>query len=765
MPPSLVAVLLLLSSAPADAAGRYALDLPAGPLLGCLEQVTAVTGVALVDRSGLVSSRLCEALHATLELEQVLDHLLGPAGLSWRRRADGAIEIVAPDELQLKLDALVIDSTPLPDTAPAAAANPPVTALAQQAMSLTRVDASRLHSAPLLSLTQLGRFAPNVYSSGAGLAIRGQERDMDYYSGLNLYYDGIELGSFLMDGDLVSVEGLDRVQIERGPRSFERGSAAAGGALELYTPAPADTPTSRLSLGLGNGGGRRIGASWSGPLGRTGDSGLRLGVERREVPNYVREQRATAANTDRRSIDNFSAKLAMQPERLPGLSFTLALLGVDGDDAPLAGSDIYRPQQLLHDYVSTAYDALRMHTRALGGAAQLQYVHEDWTWRAHWRHLLNRRDGIWYSADFPPSGSATDERRDGSGISLQRRFDDGELVVGGNTSLAQIDEADLLILDNASRRAEDVYRGLRTDSTSLWIWGERHWREQFHLGLGLRHIRETARANSLRSVCQASQDLPQPGDCSRNGVARSWPLRASATAAVPLMVARWTPSAAHELGLSYGSGTRSSAGFDTTTLDEMERDDTTQLTWDVHGLAQRLVSRLAVFHTRIRNRFNGNFAADGARGSVDGVEWELTAQLSTRWRIDAALGWMDAEYSHYTFEGAVNPTIAGAPARSFNLGWRYDSGAGAYASGNYYRTAAAESSPGTGAIFRRAGYQLIDLRLGYRRDDWDLSLIGTNIGDTHYFDRIDMRTFNLLNEGRFRLGEPRRIELRFQYDW
>jgi hypothetical protein len=424
-----LALLVLPTTILAASEPSYPVSFTGGRLLDCLEQVTALTRVPILDASGLVRARQCSTLRGNFTLTQLLDRLLSPAGLGWLRRRDGSIEVQFGYGEQVHLGPLNIDSTPLPDLTPASAAGPPVTVLAREAMSATRLDEERLRSEPLLGFSQLGRYAPNVYGAGAGLSVRGQERDSDYYSGLGFSLDGIALGSYLIDGDLVSVAALGALEIARGPRSFEHGAASAAGSVNLYTPAPDEQPTTRISLGWGDRGSWRSGASWSGRFDPGGESGLRVAVERRSLPNLVREQYAVQANRPHRSIDNLHAKLNWVPEQVPGLSAEVALLAVEGDDAPLWASINFDPRHL-HGSASYAEDAVRRHTRALGSAAQVQYGGEDWQVSARVNTLVNQRDGVWYAADYDPSGSYEPERRHGGGISLQRRVGGWRLAIG-----------------------------------------------------------------------------------------------------------------------------------------------------------------------------------------------------------------------------------------------------------------------------------------------------------------------------------------------
>ena len=764
----LAAVAPLHLSAAGETEPVYDIVLEQGPLLGCLERLALLANVPIVDRSDQVSSALCERrnLHATLP--QALDEILVPVGLAWRRRSDGAIEIVraAPGE-RVSLSALTIEDTPLPSLAPVTAATPTVTEMAHEAMSVTRIEHERLAASPLLSLSQIGRYAPNVYASGASLAIRGQERDLDQFSGLSVRLDGIDLGTSLIEGDMVPVEGLASMQLQRGPRSFERGGSATAGALDLYTEAPSDSPSLRASAGIGNDGALRGSTAWSTRFGGS-ESGMRVALERRVMADYVHEVYVPEANRDHRVVDNLYTKLNLVPEWLPGFSLEFALLAVSGDDPALYTAAGEFPFPLSKDRLSYARDTARTQTRALGSALNLQYGRDDWNVRLSANSTLARQEGLWLGSGFGPSGDLNNERRRAVGLSA--RYTPGEWEMAGGVEFSAVSFADLEAVWVAGfRRIGDNRQDLDFRTRSGWLWLGRRWDERFSVGIGLRQVEEKAQQNYISVACNVGTGLvPRPGVCAeRESVLQFAQFgRIDTSTPVPLVVGNWNIDDTNRLSLSHGRGIRSSAGVRPEFIQPAERDDSTQLAWQSDWFDERLTARLALFRTLIRERFHYVTNHVGARGRVYGAELELDARLGERWRATLGLGRLNARYDYYRYYNEdPSPRLPGAPKYTALFGLRYGADQGWYGTLDAYHTAAAETTLDINPGNRRPAYSLADLRIGYRLDDADFSLAVTNALDELYLDRVDFRYNDRRQETRYRLGDPRRVELRWQYEW
>lgn len=131
---------------------------------------------------------------------------------------------------------------------------------------------------------------------------------------------------------------------------------------------------------------------------------------------------------------------------------------------------------------------------------------------------------------------------------------------------------------------------------------------------------------------------------------------------------------------------------------------------------------------------NGLISTSNAgEGRSKGLELEFDYRIKDRWRLNGAFGLTQAEYASYTdMSGNVydGKTIENTPSHSLNLSLKYGHEQGFYAitslnkSGRVYFDA-----PNT---LEEDGYVKLDLRAGYRLNDWELYAYVDNATDADY---------------------------------
>ncbi len=167
---------------------------------------------------------------------------------------------------------------------------------------------------------------------------------------------------------------------------------------------------------------------------------------------------------------------------------------------------------------------------------------------------------------------------------------------------------------------------------------------------------------------------------------------------------------------------------------------------------------------------------NAARGENFGLEAELDWQPSESFTVNASLGLLEATFEEYlappTQADPVGLDLSGedqahAPAYQFSLGAEYRFENGLFVQGNI---------EGKDAFFlsdrHRAAtdsYELLNARVGYRAENWTLSLWGRNLTDLDYVTRgfgsfgNDPRNFYAV--GTFtQLAEPRMLGLSFSLE-
>ena len=720
--PSLAALLCVAANA-ADA-----------PLLDCVEPIARAFHVRIVDTSGHAAPITCVPLQPRSTLEQAMDRLLQPSGLAWRRLDDGTLEIIAaPPPSRVKLPALDIEGDPVaqverPDSALA-------TALVERASAATSLDRRWLDTAPLLGFNQLGWYAPNVYGAGQSLAIRGIERDTDYFPALTVTFDGVELGTRLLDDELVPLEDVTNLNLARGPRTFESGEGAQAGAISLKTAAPAAEPITSIALGIGNLDARNGAIAWSGPLSASGLAAT-IALDEHELPGFVRQRAVPEANVEKRRNDFGRVKLSYAPDS--GLSAQLAALALSGDSsdrqvvAPTPG--LGQPPGAFDPFErdSDASNPTVAQTHARGAAGFVRYDQRDrWALDAHASITKISRD----LTEFPRGTKWSDyELRRRLGVTAS------EHPAPDWTILAALDHdyiATRFATPLSSGQLYFNYFAAATDSASVWI--EHSWNPVWKTGLGVRWSHERTTEFDTKNLWHAYQ-VP-----------------------IPLAAVEWSPGTDHVFTLSYGTGYRSGGQIYTGIITfNPERSENLELAWRAQWFGGALHTTLSAFDGEIHDRYTyylSSPAGDPLLASVRsrGLEFELDANVSELWQLRAGIGVLDSRFSSFVYRHG-DPTSE-APPQTATLGARYGRAHGWYAAADAYHAAAARYYNPAG---RLPAYSVLSFRIGYRAAQCDTALIATNALDAEYVERIQLSPGN---ESGYRLGDPRRIELRVKWSW
>jgi len=736
--PARVAAAVLLCAVSSALAGPADPSKPESrPLLDCLEPVARTYHVRIVDATGLTTRIVCVPPGQRSTLDQALDQLVKRNGMDWRRLDDGTVEIIAANSRAIvKLTALDIEGEPVTDSP--WPENLVATPLVERATAFTAIDQRWLDSAPLLGFNQISWYAPNVYGSGQSLAIRGMERDSDYFPALTVTFDGIDLGTRLLDDELVPLDDVTKLNLARGPRTFESGDASQAGLISLTTAAPAAEPVTNTTLGVGNLGARNAAVSWSGPLGTSG-LGATFALDSHRLPGFIRQLGVPDADVAERQNDFFRFKLSYMPQSPPGFSAGLAALALSGDSsdravlAPISNSGLpnlagFDP----FDRNSYANRSVVAQTRARGAAGFVRYEEsERWVVDAHASVTTIHRD----ATQLPEDTSWTDQE-------IRRRLG---LTVSGHPALDWTVVAGLEHGVFATSFFTPFISGppglshltTETDSASLWI--EHSWGSSWNAGLGARWVHE--------------QMAGYPG---QNDLSYNVP--------IPLAVLEWLPWTDNGFTLSYGTGYRSGGLVNADVAYVPERSRNIELAWRAQWLDGSLHTAFSAFDNEIYDRFT-YFHANGA-GSLTpghvrdrGLEFELTADLSDHWRLRAGIGALSSRFSSTDYRYR-DPTSE-APPQTATFGVRYGLAQGWYGALDAYHAAGAESAISGQPVGHLPPYDVLGLRVGHRTANMDIALIATNALDAHYIERFQF----IAGRNGYRLGDPRRIELRAKWTW
>ena len=137
--------------------------------------------------------------------------------------------------------------------------------------AISAFSSDKIEAQGINGLIDIGKFVPNlnVTSFGAGQVtsvnpfIRGiglQDHLITTDPGIGVYLDGVYLGRQL--GQNLSLAGIDRVEVLRGPQGTLYGRNSIGGAINIITKKPGEETESRIALEAGSRG--RLNGSYYG---------------------------------------------------------------------------------------------------------------------------------------------------------------------------------------------------------------------------------------------------------------------------------------------------------------------------------------------------------------------------------------------------------------------------------------------------------------------------------------------------------------------
>jgi len=773
-----LAIALALPCAAGAADAPRAVHVEPAPLPRCLEQIAAATGARFIVSPALAEAAPpCRAVDGATDAAMALDAALSERDVAWRLREDGVFLVAAAMPVAAgTLDTLAIEDTALEGGATDVRAMPPAfhPAFADLASS-TRYEREELAAKPLQRFNQLGRLAPNVYSSGESLSIRGVPRDNDYFTGNGVFLDGIDIGSLLLDHNLIDIGRLDALRYERGGTGFSMGSGLAGGAIRLDTALPEPMFGLQARLGGGERSAAQAALEATGPLLPDGSVSGRLSLSARGEPRFVRSAVVPAIDGDTDRRDNAHLRLRWEPESLPGFTLDLTGFHVEGDapDRTVARPGTGIPFDLF-DRISFDRSAIDYDLRGTGRGLRAAWESAGSLRVEAWgSDLRASREGVALVEPRAVSLRGDDEDRMRGGVAVALPFGAGWRLFAG------LERQQLQRVESALRRplpgfgnpiATDVRQNiLELDNTSLLAelaWHDGPWRAS----AGVRAIDE--RVDFLfRQRVELTSGAVDDRITQRT--------RSTYRRGLPAAALEYAVTPEQSVGGSWSRAYRTGGCSEFLVVGEYppETLDTAELWWRSRWLDDRLDLKAAVFRTDWRDRTS----IDGTIGAeiiapfetrIDGAELEFEWALGDALALRGGLGWLDARhvggryrlaFREFDLEGQrANDT----PRHTALLGaiWRGEGGWSAAL--DAYRAGRSESSTFVVEAVRdavplpRDAYTVVDARIAWQGEAFGVALTASNLFDEEYVDRfVARRAFSRI------LGEPRQVDLVVSWTW
>ena len=158
--------------------------------------------------------------------------------------------------------------------------------------------------------------------------------------------------------------------------------------------------------------------------------------------------------------------------------------------------------------------------------------------------------------------------------------------------------------------------------------------------------------------------------------------------------------------------------------------------------------------------------ANAQRSRAYGLELEATWAINDAWTVWAAIGLLDTEFEKFEigildWTGNEFPEVSD---QSYSVGARFDRGLGLYAQVDANYESDAFATPSNAPDVVRDDRFLVNARIGWRHDSWDVSMFARNLFDEEYFNWISPD----LPSGQFQLafpGHPQEIGVELRVNW
>lgn len=378
-------------TAHAEPVKAVSISIPSEPLGDALNELAQQLGLQLAVDPRLVNHLTAPAVAGHFNTRQALERVLAGSGLVATEQ-DGVLIVQRATEARSVTTSLAaVTVTGLTSGYVAhdiVSATKTDTPLIETPQSITVITRDQMDARAVQSVSEALRYTPGVMAEEYG----GVETKADYYSlrgfsDANPYLDGLStLVYFTVLAPVVETEGLERVEVLRGPSSVLYGQAQSpGGMVNVISKKPLDTPLHEVSLMTGSYGRVQGSFDLGGPIDRDG-------VWRYRINGLARD---TGTQTDHVRDKRFFIAPALT--WAPSSDTTLTLLShvsyrdanTPPNDLPAAGTLYHNPNgKIPTDFYDgdPNFDRFARHELALGYAFEHRFS-DTFTFRQNARYM------------------------------------------------------------------------------------------------------------------------------------------------------------------------------------------------------------------------------------------------------------------------------------------------------------------------------------------------------------------------------------------
>ncbi|WP_157956586.1 TonB-dependent siderophore receptor [Dyella sp. C11] len=241
-----------------DASRTVQISVAAGPLGPALTDLAQQLGLPLAVDPSLVSHLAAPAISGRLTARQALERVLAGTDLVATQKDGVLIVQRAPQAKRGVTPLAAVNVTGLTTGYVAhdsTAGTKTDTPLIETPQSISVITRDQMDARAVQSVSEALRYTPGVMAEANGSLVT----ETDYYTvrgfiDANPYLDGLStLTYFTVLAPVIETEGLERVEVLRGPASVLYGQAQSpGGMVNAVSKQPTDTPLHEVSVATGS---------------------------------------------------------------------------------------------------------------------------------------------------------------------------------------------------------------------------------------------------------------------------------------------------------------------------------------------------------------------------------------------------------------------------------------------------------------------------------------------------------------------------------
>ncbi|WOX06501.1 TonB-dependent receptor [Microbulbifer pacificus] len=649
--------------------------------------------------------------------------------------------------------------------------------------SVSVLNSAAIEARGATNLEQLLNLAPNVsFASGASrgrfVQIRGIGERSQFIDPVNpsvgLIVDGIDFTGL---GLAASTLDMQQVEILRGPQGTVYGANALAGLVSMTSNAPANETFARVAAEAAQYGSHTLSAVTSGPLSE--QLGYRFAVQNQQSDGYVHNRFLNRDDTNNLDETVARGKLRYQARDDLQLDFTLFYLDADnGYDAftldnsrnTLSDQPGWDRQQTLAGAVSglwTGNSLFTLKSVLSAASSDTEYGYdEDWT----------------YVGFHPWEYSSTDDYlRDRDNLSTDLRLVSTEASSLFGDSTGWVVGVYLRSEQEALARNASFTSQFDTDNAALYGQLNTALGDRLELISGLRLEQRRADYQDSLAVADSTDENLWGGN-----------ITLQFTAANNTLV-YGTVSRGYKAGGVNGRIISASASNPAIGSDTFLFDTEHMLNYELgikgEWFENRLQAQLAAFYQdrsdvqAKQSIFDpedfsfDDYLTNAAGGRTTGVEAELNFQASDALRLFASVGWLNAEFEDFVssahvdarddYTGEVTPISLDGRDLAHAPNYQFFTGAEFALTQNLVARLELEGKDdfyfSNSHNEKSTAFELVNARLTYRGDNWDVSLWGRNLTNEIYYTRGFYFSNQFGNnpangyapEAYYQLGEPR----------